>query len=137
MRRFLVGFAILAIAAPSPRLAWAGDREIAEQIVQSLEADKSKGKLRDFNIELHVEDGAVYLSGYVANEKQEKLALEAARSARGVKQIFNEMEIAGSKAAKPSLAVLPTSTKVDKPWLYMSRPSAAMFNVSRRYRSCP
>ncbi len=97
MRRFLVGFAILAIAAPSPQLVWACDTQIAEQIVQSLEAEKSKGNLRDFNIELHVEEGAVYLSGFVANQQQEKLAVQAARKASGVQQIFNSIEVVEAK----------------------------------------
>jgi osmotically-inducible protein OsmY len=109
MRRFLVGFAILAIAAPSPRLAWAGDQQIAKQIVQSLESEKSKGNLRHFNIELRVKKGAVYLSGHVANAKQEKLALAAARKATGVQQIFNEIEVA-PRDSRSAPKIKPVST---------------------------
>lgn len=119
MRRFFVGFAILAIAVQSPHWAAADDQQIAEHIVQRLKTEKSKGSLRDFNIGLRVEDGAVYLSGYVASRTQEKLALDAARTTEGVQQVFNEIEIAARKATTkkeptPKEAA-PKVAKLDEP----------------------
>jgi osmotically-inducible protein OsmY len=93
MRRLFIGLAIFAIAVPAPLAARADDRDIAQQIVQSLKAHKAEGILKQFNIGLRVEDGAVYLSGEVANREQERLALSVARHADGVEQVYNQMKV--------------------------------------------
>ncbi|MGE0758946.1 MAG: BON domain-containing protein, partial [Pirellulaceae bacterium] len=93
MRRFFLGLALIAMLGVVPSKARGNDRQIARDIVTNLQQHKESGKLTDFNIELEVEAGAVYLKGHVANELQEQLAIDIARRVQGVKQVYNEMEI--------------------------------------------
>ena len=114
MRRFLFGLAILAIAAP---LAHANDDQIAHQIIKSLKAKQAQGDLKNFNIGLRVRDGDVFLNGHVADAQQERLALEAARAADGVGQVFNEIHIreVQTKLAKHTVAKEPQTLKAPAP----------------------
>ena len=48
MRRFVIGFAI-GLASLSPTWAHANDDQIAQQIIERLETQKSEGKLKGFN----------------------------------------------------------------------------------------
>lgn len=93
MRRFFLGLALIAMLGVVPSKVRGNDRQIAHQIVTTLQEHKDQGDLTDFNIELEVEGGSVYLKGHVASEAQEKLAIEIARRSTGVRQVFNEMEI--------------------------------------------
>lgn len=64
MRRFFVTLALIATVL-APFGASANDRQIAEQIVRSLKQRKAAGELQGFNIDLQVDNGAVWLKGYV------------------------------------------------------------------------
>ena len=96
MRRFFSGLVIMALAAP---LAHANDDQIAQQIVKSLKANQAQGNLKNFNLGLQVRDGDVYLSGHVANARQEQLAIRSARAVDGVGKVFSEITVQQSKAA--------------------------------------
>ncbi len=100
MRRFFFGLAVFALAAPVPLLAETTDRQIAQQIVKQLKSQKEAGQLKGFNLDLQVEEGAVYLSGFVTEPEQRRKAVDAARRVEGVTQVFNEIEIKPS-ALKP------------------------------------
>ncbi|MDP6469293.1 MAG: BON domain-containing protein [Pirellulaceae bacterium] len=103
MRRFFFGLAVFALAAPMPLLAETTDRQIAQQIISLLKSQKENGELKGFNLDLQVEDGAVYLKGFVSEREQRRKAIEAARHVKGVKQVYNEIEVKHTESpeAKP------------------------------------
>jgi len=92
MRRYFVTLAMIAIVL-APFGASANDRQIAEQIVRSLNQRKAAGELQGFNIDLQVDKGAVWLKGYVSKPEQEQLALDIARRVEGVEKVFNQIEL--------------------------------------------
>ncbi|MDP7303725.1 MAG: BON domain-containing protein, partial [Pirellulaceae bacterium] len=79
------------------------DRQIAQQIISLLKSQKENGELKGFNLDLQVEDGAVYLKGFVSEREQRRKAIEAARRVKGVEQVYNEIEIKHTEtlAAEP------------------------------------
>ena len=82
--------------------------EIAQTILQRLKQQKQDGNLRNFGIDVHVDAGVVWLSGYVANKGQLLLALDMARFVPGVKQVVNDLSIAAETAdALDSVAAAP------------------------------
>ena len=93
MRRYVFRLAILALAVIGPSVVRAGDEEIAQQIVQKLQAQKQAGTLKGFSIDLSVEEGTVWMTGHVANEEQQMAALDVARRIPGVKQVVNDLTI--------------------------------------------
>lgn len=97
MRRFVFGFAMLSIATCLPVAAQADqqqDKQIAQQVIQRLQAEKKTGGLKGFNLDLQVEDGTLWMSGRVANKEQQDKALDIARRVPGVKQVVNDLSIA-------------------------------------------
>ena len=112
MRFFVLGLALVAIAAAPPNGARGDDQRIAEQIVSKLQAEKDKGALRGFNIDLEVEDGAVYLKGHVSESQQEAIAIDIARRAPGVKKVYNGLVIKSSrKTTEPQLVPTPSPAR--------------------------
>ena len=57
MRRFFDGLAILAITVLGPAGLHADDRQIAQEIVKSLQEQEQCGTLADFSIDLQVKNG--------------------------------------------------------------------------------
>jgi osmotically-inducible protein OsmY len=112
MRHFFFGLAVFALAAPMPLWAETTDREIAQHIINHLKSQRESGELKGFNLDLQVENGTVYLKGFVSEREQRRKAVEAARHVEGVKQVFNEIEIraAGTAATKPGKAAASTGT---------------------------
>lgn len=104
MRRFFVGLAITAMLGIVPCQARGNDRQISQTIVKSLQAEQKNGKMQGFNIDLEVDQGTVHLKGTVANEDQEKIALDIARRVEGVRQVYNELEITPIKTQAPASA---------------------------------
>src|SRR5262245_31549519 len=96
MRRYVFRLAILSLAVLGPTVARADDQQIAQQIVQKLQAEKQAGGLKGFSIDLSVEDGTVWLSGRVANSDQQARALDIARRIPGVKQVVNDLDVAAA-----------------------------------------
>lgn len=101
MRRFLVGLVIASIAAATPVGAIAGDKEIAQHILQKINAEKKAGNLRGFDVNLRVKDGHVWLSGQVASQQQMQRLLHIAShtSHLGTKQVHKQLKVA--KASGP------------------------------------
>jgi hypothetical protein len=86
--------AVLATAMLGPSLALANeDRQIAQAIVERLQAEKKAGTLKGFNLDLQVEEGTVWLSGRVSTPDQQHLALDIARRVPGVKQVVNDIRV--------------------------------------------
>lgn len=94
MRRYVFRLAILSLAALAPTAVRADDQEIAQQIVQKLQAEKQAGTLKGFSIDLSVEEGTVWLSGRVTDPTQQAKALDIARRIPGVKQVVNDLTVA-------------------------------------------
>jgi hypothetical protein len=82
------------------------DQQIAQQIVEKLQAEKKAGTLKAFSIDLQVDEGTVWLSGRVSSEQQQARALDLARRVPGVKQVVNDLTV-NAAAAKPAVAAKP------------------------------
>jgi hypothetical protein len=104
MRRYVFRLAILSLAVLGPTVARADDQQIAQQIVQKLQAEKQAGGLKGFSIDLSVEEGTVWLSGRVANADQQARALDIARRIPGVKQVVNDLDVAAASSPKAMFA---------------------------------
>lgn len=111
MRRYVFRLAIVSLTVLSYGTAYGNDQQIAQQIVQRLQAEKQAGTLKGFSIDLQVDEGTVWLSGRVANEQQQARALDIARRVPGVQQVVNDLTIAppsAKSAARP--ATTPDAT---------------------------
>lgn len=116
MRRVVVGLAI-AIATLTPSWALANDQQIAQQIIQQLEQQKKAGQLKDFGIDLQVEDGTVFMNGRVTTPEQQKTALGIAQVTPGVKKVVNGLKISSPAAsATAEAAVEPKSSRRTSTW---------------------
>lgn len=69
------------------------DSRIAKQIAGELRKQKEHGILKQFNIDLSVENGVVVYEGRVSSAEQLDLALDIARHADGVRDIVNHLAI--------------------------------------------
>lgn len=68
-------------------------QRITEEVLARLATQKELGALRQFGIDVEVNDGVVWMSGYVADEDQRSLALDVARNVPGVKQVVNDLNV--------------------------------------------
>ena len=99
MQRKYFGLAIAAFATFGPLQAWGGDREIAEQIIQRLKTNRDSGVLKDFTLDMKVDQGVVIFRGDVSQESQRDLVLKAADGINGVTQIVDEVNITTADGA--------------------------------------
>jgi hypothetical protein len=95
MHRFIVAWAITAIALLSPNLAKASDQETAKQIASSL---KQSGRLVGFSIGVKYHEGTAWLKGRVSSEEQRALAVEMAEQMPDVSEVVDELTV---EAAAP------------------------------------
>ncbi len=79
-------------------------QDITDEVLGRLATQKELGALRDFGIDVQVDKGVVWMSGYVANEEQRSLALDMARYVPGVKQVVNDLSV--TRAAGETTAQL-------------------------------
>lgn len=108
MRRFFLAATIMSIVAGGPLQALAGDREIAEQIIQKLKVQRDSGSLKDFTLDLKVDKGVVLMRGSVREEAQKAGVLAAASGIEGVEKVQDEITIG---VAKPSESVAASVVK--------------------------
>jgi osmotically-inducible protein OsmY len=101
MRRDFVGLAILAIAALAPTGAFANDRQIAQEIVKRLQHEKDEGALKDFSIDVQVNEGIVTVKGNVSEASHEKLALDIASRVDGVRIVYDLLEVSTATSDEP------------------------------------
>lgn len=107
MRRLFYTAAMLAIAVGGPLQARAGDREIAEQIINRLKVHRDTGKLKDFTLDLKVNEGVVLLRGNVTQAEQKEAVLAATKGVDGVASVVDQIEVGPAKAkgdVKPAIA---------------------------------
>jgi hypothetical protein len=91
MQRLLRSAALVSIACLLPCISWAGDQEISQQIADSL-----RSHLKNYSVGVKVQDGTVWLNGYVASQRQMSLAVETAQKTPGIERVVNNLSI-GSK----------------------------------------
>lgn len=116
MRRLLYSAAIMAIAVGGPIQARAGDREIAQQIIDQLKVHRDSGQLKDFTLDLKVNQGVVLLRGSVAQPDQKTNVLAAADGIEGVLKVVDEIEVRQAATAKVAAATpAPESSAPAKP----------------------
>jgi osmotically-inducible protein OsmY len=73
-------------AAPS-------DEQLAEEVINRLRTQKERGTLRNFDVDVQVNDHVVWVSGRVSSEEQQALVLDITRRVRGVKQVVNDLQV--------------------------------------------
>ena len=105
MRRLMIGFTLVGMAALIPLWVRADDRQIAQEIVQQLQKHKDTGELKGFGIDLQVEQGVVRLEGRVSTARQQRLALDTVRRVGGVKQVVNKLTVTGKPFSQNQTAV--------------------------------
>jgi hypothetical protein len=86
MRRILTAFAVAAFVAVVPRLALAGNQEMAQQIANKLH---DSGQLSHYKIGVKFQDGTAWLHGRVTDQQQMKAALRLAFQTPGVRRVVN------------------------------------------------
>ena len=94
MRVFMLGIAV-AVAALMPSVCMANDQQIADFVKAKLQAEQQNGNLSGFNVDMRVDNGAVWFSGFVSTPEQEQLILQTAQSAGhlGVVQVVDDIEV--------------------------------------------
>ncbi len=100
MRRKYFGLAIAAFATLGPMQAWGGDREIAEQIIQRLKTSRDSGALKDFTLDMKVDNGVVLFKGNVSQEAQKEMVLSAANGIEGIAGVVDEVFVTADPAAE-------------------------------------
>jgi osmotically-inducible protein OsmY len=120
MRRKYFGLAIAAIATIGPLQAWGGDREIAEQIIQRLKVNRESGALKDFTLDMKVDQGVVLFRGNVSEDVQKDLVLEAADGIEGIAKIVDEVSV------KPVATPAPAKVEPAKATAKVVKPKAAL-----------
>ncbi|TWU42978.1 periplasmic protein [Novipirellula aureliae] len=122
MRSTYFGLAIAAIAALGPMQVWGGDREIAEQIIKRLKVNRDQGALKDFTLDMKVDNGVVVFRGNVSQAGQKDLVLKTADGLEGIERVIDEVTVtAEAKVAQAPVdeakLVRPAKTiaKVAKP----------------------
>ena len=118
----------------APSTVRADDQQIAQQIIEKLQAEKQAGSLKGFSIDLQVDEGTVWLSGRVASEQQQAEALDLARrvprrqAGRQRPDHRRPAQQAGRQPPRQAAAPAPTSAA-------RAAPSSQRHSGSRRRRS--
>lgn len=135
MRRFFMGMTIMSLSAACPIAVHAGDREIADAIVNTLKERQTDGSLKDFDLDLTVEQGVVTLSGSVANPAQAAAVVAASRSTTGVVELVNKITIRDAVAAVAAPASLPpaamTSEVMPAAAIEVAKPAASASTTAK------
>ncbi|QDT09593.1 BON domain-containing protein [Planctomycetes bacterium K23_9] len=104
MRRKYLAMVIVAAATFGPSLAWGGDREIAEQIIQRLQTNRESGALKDFTLDMKVDKGVVMFRGNVNAPEQKLLVLQTARDIEGINDVVDHLTVtAAPEIVKPQV----------------------------------
>lgn len=113
MRRKYFGLAIAAITVFGSMQAFAGDREIAEQIMTQLKGNRDSGALKDFTLDMKVDEGVVLFRGTVSEPDQKDLVLAAAKNVDGVSRVVDEVTVVAK--AQPAIKTVKPKVKISEP----------------------
>ncbi len=118
MTAFVLGFAAVLVFTSGPVRAAETDDRIESAFKKTY---VYKTYLKDEHIKISSKDGAVTLSGAVANETHKPMAQDTVEALPGVKSVDNRIEVTGDRPAENS-----------DTWLSMKVKSALLFhrNVS-------
>ena len=111
MRRKYFGLAIAALAALGPSQVWGGDREIAEEIIKRWKSNRDSGALKDFTLDMKVDQGVVAFRGNVTEEAQKQLVLRTAEGIEGVANVLDQVTVATVEQAAEEAKPEVTETK--------------------------
>jgi osmotically-inducible protein OsmY len=78
------------------------DEEIAKAIFGRLSQAKQNGQLRNFKLDMNVEDGTVWMNGQVTSPKYKNLALDIASRTRGVVKVVDQIAVHAVPAIQTS-----------------------------------
>ncbi|MCA9171351.1 MAG: BON domain-containing protein [Planctomycetales bacterium] len=101
MKRSFLALLAVTLAFLAGGTARANDEQIAKQIIQRLQQQKSVAQLDGFNIGVQVEDGTVTMKGSVAQSDHALMALDVARRVPGVKLVVNDLFVNQGVTAAP------------------------------------
>ena len=135
MRRKYFGLAIAAAALLGPQSAFAGDREIAGQIINRLKANRAAGQLNDIKFDMNVKDGVVLFRGSVSADRQRDLVLAAADGIDGIEQVIDKIQVGGGETTTESIGPVAgvaiagpvASQPVSQP---VSQPASSSFDMA-------
>jgi len=100
MARIFGRYAIAAIAALAPAIAFAAgneDKAFADQIATGL---RDSGRMQNYSVGVQYKNGTVWLTGRVTNDQQMQAALQVVSDIEGVQQIVNSLEVGKGSRAK-------------------------------------
>lgn len=86
------------------------DDELVQRCIRQLSSLKQSGQLRGFRVDIQAENGVVWVSGDVADDRQHSLVIETVRRVAGVKQVVNDLKVG---AVRPSSGPTPAVPRVD------------------------
>lgn len=117
MRRLCLGFAIATMLVMMPKAVNADDQQIADKIMQGLQSAKQQGQLKGFQVDMKVQDGTVWFSGYVSEESQEETIFNVAQSAKdfGLVQIVDNIEVRQAAPAVTQATYIPQEIPAPAP----------------------
>ncbi len=98
------------------------DDELAEDVIGRLRTQKERGTLRNFDVDVQVNDRVVWVSGRVASEEQQALVLDVTRRVRGVKQVVNDLQVASQAPVQVVSAPVIAAAQVTAPLSQMPAP---------------
>lgn len=104
MRRKYFGLAMAAVATLGPAQAYGGDKEIAQSIMERLKLSRDTGDLKDFSLDMKVDEGVVLFRGKVVGDDQRLLVLDASEGIDGIRNVVDELEVSATPvaASKPA-----------------------------------
>lgn len=114
MRRKYLGLAIAAITALGPASAFGGDREIAQEIMTRLKSNRDSGALKDFTLDMKVDQGIVLFRGSVSETEHKQLVLAAAEGVDGIKKVVDEVSVTAATPAAKAEESKPEVAKSDQ-----------------------
>ncbi|WP_182870144.1 BON domain-containing protein [Rhodopirellula sp. JC639] len=110
MRRKYLGLAIAAITALGPGSAFGGDKEIAQEIMTRLKGNRDSGALKDFTLDMKVDQGVVLFRGSVSENEQKQLVLAAAEGVEGITKVVDEVAIKADSTPEVAAASQPADS---------------------------
>ncbi len=113
MRRKYFGLAMAAVATLGPAQVYGGDTEIAQSIMERLKQSRDTGDLKDFSLDMKVDDGVVLFRGKVVGDEQRQLVLDASDGIDGIRNVVDELEVATSVAASKPARIYKTNVAVE------------------------
>ncbi|TWT87768.1 BON domain-containing protein [Neorhodopirellula pilleata] len=121
MRRKYIGLAMAAVATLGPATlapgqALGGDREIAQAIIERLKVSRDAGELKNFNLDMKVNDGVVLFRGKVNGPEQHSVVLATSKGIEGVQNVVDELQvepIAALATTKQAKIYRPKSAKIE------------------------